>query len=245
MMRYSGKVALVTGGRSGIGQAIAQRLSEEGARVITTQRGADKNFPSISSDLRDPAAPQKVIDEIEATYGQLDLLVNNAGIMSEHTIDEMSFEAWQETLQVNLSAPFLFIKSAFPLLRLAKGAIVNVGSIEGLGANPLHAAYAASKAGLHGLTKAVAVDEGPHDVRCNAIAPGWIDTDLNMAFVKGQPHPESFTKGLGHIHPVKRTGTPDDVAALAAFLGSDDAAFITGEVYRIDGGRMTKLSLPQ
>ena len=224
MMRYSGKVALVTGGRSGIGQAIAQRLSEEGARVITTQRGADKNFPSISSDLRDPAAPQKVIDEIEATYGQLDLLVNNAGIMSEHTIDEMSFEAWQETLQVNLSAPFLFIKSALPLLRLAKGAIVNVGSIEGLGANPLHAAYAASKAGLHGLTKAVAVDEGPHDVRCNAIAPGWIDTDLNMAFVKGQPHPESFTKGLGQIHPVKRTGTPDDVAGLAAFLGSDDAA---------------------
>ena len=245
MMRYSGKVALVTGGRSGIGQAIAQRLSEEGARVITTQRGADKNFPSISSDLRDPAAPQKVIDEIEATYGQLDLLVNNAGIMSEQTIDEMSFEAWQETLQVNLSAPFLFIKSALPLLRLAKGAIVNVGSIEGLGANPLHAAYAASKAGLHGLTKAVAVDEGPHDVRCNAIAPGWIDTDLNLAFVKGQPHPESFTEGLGQIHPVKRTGTPDDVAALAAFLGSDDAAFITGEVYRIDGGRMTKLSLPQ
>ena len=245
MMRYSGKVAVVTGGRSGIGQAIAQRLSEEGARVITTQRGADKNFPSISSDLRDPAAPQKVIDEIKATYGQLDLLVNNAGIMSEQTIDEMSFEAWQETLQVNLSAPFLFIKSALPLLRLAKGAIVNIGSIEGLGANPLHAAYAASKAGLHGLTKAVAVDEGPHDVRCNAIAPGWIDTDLNLAFVKGQPNPEEFTKGLGHIHPVKRTGTPDDVAALAAFLGSDDAAFITGEVYRIDGGRMTKLSLPQ
>ena len=245
MMRYSGKVALVTGGRSGIGQAIAQRLSEEGARVITTQRGADEHFTSISADLRDPLAPQKVIDEIKATYGQLDLLVNNAGIMAEKSLDEMSFEAWQETLQVNLSAPFLFIKYALPLLRLAKGAIVNIGSIEGLGANPLHAAYAASKAGLHGLTKAVAVDEGPHHVRCNAIAPGWIDTDLNLAFVKGQDNPEEFKKGLSHIHPVRRTGTTDDVAALAAFLGSQEAGFITGEIYRIDGGRMTKLSLPQ
>lgn len=244
-MRYHGKIALVTGGRSGIGQAIAQRLSEEGARVITTQRGADEHFTSISSDLRDPLAPQKVIDEIKATYGQLDLLVNNAGIMSEKSLDEMSFEAWQETLQVNLSAPFLFIKYALPLLRLAKGAIVNIGSIEGLGANPLHAAYAASKAGLHGLTKAVAVDEGPHHVRCNAIAPGWIDTDLNLAFVKGQDNPEAFKKGLSHIHPVRRTGTPEDVAALAAFLGSQEAGFITGEIYRIDGGRMTKLSLPQ
>ncbi len=244
-MRYHGKIALVTGGRSGIGQAIAQRLSEEGARVITTQRGADEHFTSISADLRDPLAPQKVIDEIKATYGQLDLLVNNAGIMAEKSLDEMSFEAWQETLQVNLSAPFLFIKYALPLLRLAKGAIVNIGSIEGLGANPLHAAYAASKAGLHGLTKAVAVDEGPHHVRCNAIAPGWIDTDLNLAFVKGQDNPEEFKKGLSHIHPVRRTGTTDDVAALAAFLGSQEAGFITGEIYRIDGGRMTKLSLPQ
>ena len=244
-MRYHGKIALVTGGRSGIGQAIAQRLSEEGARVITTQRGADEHFTSISADLRDPLAPQKVIDEIKANYGQLDLLVNNAGIMAEKSLDEMSFEAWQETLQVNLSAPFLFIKYALPLLRLAKGAIVNIGSIEGLGANPLHAAYAASKAGLHGLTKAVAVDEGPHHVRCNAIAPGWIDTDLNLAFVKGQDNPEEFKKGLSHIHPVRRTGTTDDVAALAAFLGSQEAGFITGEIYRIDGGRMTKLSLPQ
>ncbi|MCE2516873.1 MAG: SDR family oxidoreductase [Alphaproteobacteria bacterium] len=247
MMRFARKTALVTGGASGIGRAIAERLAEEGATVFTAQRNPDPRFPHLRLDLSDPAAPQAIdetIDDVIAQSGQLDVLVNNAGMMREARVEDMPLEDWQTTLNVNLTAPFLLIKSALPHLRKSRGAIVNIGSIEGLGANPDHSAYAASKAGLHGLTRAVAIDHGHEGIRCNAIAPGWIDTALNNAFIDGQPDPAAFRKNIGGIHPVARTGTPEEVAALAAFLAADESGFITGQVYTVDGGRMAKLSLP-
>ncbi|KAB8126120.1 SDR family oxidoreductase [Gracilibacillus oryzae] len=244
MNRFENKVALVTGGRSGIGRAIARRLREEGAEVITAQRGEDDEFESIKADFSDPHTPEKIVAEVISRKGQLDVLINNAGMMQEAGIEEMSIEDWQRNITVNLTAPFLLIRAALPYLRKSKGSIVNTGSTEGLAANPNHAAYCVSKSGLHGLTRSVAVDHGHEGIRCNAVAPGWIDTDLNIDMIENSSDAEAFRRNIGRIHPVGRSGTPEEVAALVAFLAAEEAGFITGQVYTVDGGRMTQLSLP-
>jgi len=244
MMRFESKVALVTGGRSGIGQAIARRLRDEGAHVFTAQRSEDSEFDSIIADFTDLDCPARIVSEVIEKAGKLDVLINNAGMMQEASVELMQVDEWQRILTVNLTAPFLMIKAALPHLREQSGSIVNTGSIEGLGSNPGHAAYCASKAGLHGLTRAVAVDHSSEGIRCNAIAPGWIDTDLNIDFIEEMDDPDVFRREIGKIHPVGRTGAPEEVAALAAFLAAPESAFITGQIYIVDGGRMAQLSLP-
>ena len=243
MIDFQGKIALVTGASSGMGAETARLLSDGGARVFAAQRGPS-DFEDIAVDFADPSAPEKAIDQIAKATGQLDILVNNAGVMREGTVEETSLDDWYLQIQINLTAPFLLIRYAMPLLRAARGAIVNVGSIEGLGNNPRHPAYGASKAGLHGLTRAVAVDHGPDGVRCNAVAPGWIDTPLNEDFIASLAEPAAFRAQIGGIHPLARTGAPQEVAALICWLASDAASFVTGQVWTIDGGRMSKLSLP-
>ncbi|MBM2715922.1 SDR family oxidoreductase [Mesorhizobium caraganae] len=166
-------------------------------------------------------------DEVVQQAGRLDILVNNAGRMVEAKVDETGLDEWRRTMALNLDAPFLLIRRAMPHLRRSRGAIVNIGSIEGLASNPGHAAYCASKAGLHGLTRAVAVDGGPDGVRCNGVAPGWIDTDLNINFVAALP--EEARGRLGAIHPLGRTGRVEEVAAMVAWIASDEAAFVTGQ----------------
>ncbi len=244
MSRFKDKVVLITGGRSGIGRACATAFAGEEANVVTAQRGKDESFDCIKADFTDPDAPEAVIQTVVKRHGRLDVLVNNAGLMREATVQETSLGDWADTLQVNLTAPFLCIRHALVHLIASQGNIVNMGSIEGLGSNPQHPAYCASKAGLHGLTRAVAVDHGPDGVRCNAVAPGWIDTDLNLDFINSLGDPDEFRAKIGSIHPVGRTGAPKEVASLVTWLASPDAGFVTGQVWTVDGGRMSQLSLP-
>jgi len=243
MIDFKNKVALVTGGSSGMGAATANLLAEKGARVFCAQRSKSLH-EDILIDLKDIKAPETIISKVNSTAGKLDILINNAGIMKENTVEEITLEEWNDHLTVNLTAPFLMIKYAMSLLKKNNGSIVNIGSIEGIGNNPRHPAYGASKAGLHGLTRAVAVDHGSQGVRCNAVAPGWINTKLNDDFIKSLGDDKKFKEKLKTIHPIGRFGNPKEVAQLVCWLVSEEASFVTGQVWTIDGGRMTKLSLP-
>ncbi len=249
--RFADKIAVVTGGGRGIGRAIAERLAKEGARVAIAQRsepafelpGTIRHLPV---DLINAVDCNAIIARVCELYGGVDVLVNNAGVMWESTVEAMDAEAWDRAMAINLRAPFLLIKHAIPVMReRGGGAIVNIGSIEGLGSNPNHGAYCASKAGLHALGRSVAVDHGSDGIRCNTVAPGWIDTDLNVDMIHSMPDPTAFREKIGAIHPVGRTGSPEEVAALVSWLASDEAAFVTGQTYIVDGGRTAKLSLPQ
>jgi len=242
--RFTNKVIVVTGGSQGIGLACAERFHAEGATVCVVQRSPVEKFHSYSFDLGTEDGCEQCIAAIVEDHGSIDVLVNNAGMMEESTIENTSLASWNKTIALNLTAPFLLSKFAMSHLKQSQGVIVNVGSIEGLGANPKHAAYCASKAGLHGLTRAIAIDHGEDGIRCNAVAPGWIDTELNEDFINATPDPEHFRHSIGKIHPLNRTGKTAEVAALVAWLGSSDSSFVTGQVYTSDGGRMAKISLP-
>ena len=182
MRELEGKIALVTGASRGIGLSTAKLLTEKGAKVYTAQRSKGEHL-WLEADFNDLKMPKRILSQIRDLEGHLDILVNNAGIMREGNAEETTETDWFEQLQINLTVPFLLIKYALPMLKVRKGSIINVGSIEGLGSNPRHPAYCASKGGLHALTRAVAVDHGPEGVRCNAVAPGWINTELNEKFI--------------------------------------------------------------
>ena len=242
--RFTDKVIVITGASRGIGLACAKRFEMEGAKVCTIQRSKSKLFDSYEFNLKHEQDCLESISAIYKKYGCIDVLVNNAGMMEEALIQDTSIDSWNNTLSLNLTAPFLMSKFAMPHLIRSKGCIVNIGSIEGIGANPKHAAYCASKAGLHGLPRAAAIDHGIDGVRCNAVAPGWIDTKLNEDFINTMPDPSSFKDNIASIHPLNRTGKVEEVAALVSWLASNESSFITGEVYNIDGGRMSKITLP-
>jgi len=239
------KVALVTGGAQGIGRAIVERLTAAGATVVI----GDVQDPGdadrwIELDVAASESVDAAVAAVVANHGALDIVVNNAGIMFEEDIDGHGQDSWQRMLDINLTGPFLVSRAATPFLKASRGAIVNVGSIEGFSRNPGHVAYSASKAGVHGLTGALAVDLGPFGIRVNAVAPGWIDTELNATYVDDQPDPVEVRRQLAELHPVGHIGAPTDVGDVVVWLASSQARFVTGQVITVDGGRLSRPPLP-
>jgi meso-butanediol dehydrogenase/(S,S)-butanediol dehydrogenase/diacetyl reductase len=247
-----GKTVVVTGGGQGIGEGISHALLAAGAELYIVQRSplpatlAQLSAVSwIEADLACADSYQAVANSISRTRDSIDALVNNAGFMFEKSLEQMEIDDWNRMLAVNLTAPAFLSRALLPLLRAAGSAsIINIGSIEGLAANPEHAAYCASKGGVHALSKALAVDLGKDGIRVNAIAPGWIRSALSDAYINAQDDPPAAWTGLYGMHPAGRVGEPRDVGQLAVYLASDASSFVTGQVIVIDGGRTSKLPLP-
>jgi len=247
MGALDGKTALVTGGGQGIGLGISEAFLDAGAELLVAQRSAPPAHLAahwVEADLADPASYGAIAAAVQQRRGSLDILVNNAGFMFETSLGALELEAWNRMVAVNLTAPIFLAQALLPMLRDGGGSIVNIGSIEGLGANPGHIAYCATKGGVHALTRAMAVDLGQHGIRANAIAPGWIRSELSDNYINAQADPDSAWEGLYRMHPAGRVGEPADVGQLAVYLAGEASAFVTGQVIVIDGGRTSKLPLP-
>ena len=239
MKRLDGKSALVTGGRQGIGRAIVERFTAEGARVMTCGRGArpadlPREILWERADVAERRDVDRLSDRVVAEFGELNILVNNAGVQLEKTIVETTDADWDLLMGANAKGVFLVCRELIPVMA-AGGSIVNIGSISATNADPGLALYNASKAFVQGLTRSIAVDHGPA-IRCNAIAPGWIMTGMAEAAFALAQDPEAAQRDALHRHPAGRFGQPADIAALAAWLASDEAAFATGQCYTLDGG---------
>lgn len=233
--RLQGKRALVTGGRQGIGRAIVAAYLAEGAEVTTCGRGADPgDLPEgcgwVRADVADPGQAAALV----AACAPLDVLVNNAGVQVEKTVAESADADWDLVIGANCRGVFNCCRAAIPVMREG-GAIVNIGSISGQHADPSMALYNASKAFVHGLTKSIAVDHGPK-LRCNAICPGWINTGMLEAGFDLAGDPAAARKDAIARHPAGRFGQPEDIAAMAVWLASDEAGFATGQLFTVDGG---------
>lgn len=240
--RLAGKRACVTGGSRGIGLAIAERFQREGAHVVTCGRGdrpsaLARDIGWIKADLAQPAGISGLRDDIMALIGAPDILVNNAGIQVEKTVVDSSYEDWDAVVGVNAKGVFACCRALIPAIAgRGGGAIVNIGSISGFQADPSMALYNASKAFVHGLTRSIAVDHGKDGIRCNAICPGWIMIGMADAAFALAKDPETAKADALNRHPVGRFGAPEDIAAAALWLASDEAAFVTGQTLIVDGG---------
>jgi 3-oxoacyl-[acyl-carrier protein] reductase len=243
-----GKVAIVTGAARGIGRMIAIRFAQEGAEVAFTDLSRDENMESLEkelsalgvkgkgyvSDASDYEQAHQVVDEIVADFGKVDVLVNNAGITRDTLLMRMDEEMWDLVIKVNLKSVFNFTKAVQRyMLKARSGSIINMSSVVGVNGNAGQANYSASKAGILGFTKSVAKELGSRNVRCNAIAPGFIITDMTDKL------PENVKEEWIKTIPLKRGGLPEDVADVALFLASDLSSYMTGQTLQVCGGMST------
>ena len=238
----AGKIALVTGGCGGIGRAVCRRFAAEGARVTAAAlTGGEDDRPEGVSfaplDVTREDEAESLMAEIEAKHVRLDVLVNAAGIEIEKTIEDTSLEDWNRIFAINVAGTFLVSKHALPLLRAAGGgSIVNFGSYDGFLADPGLAAYCATKGAVHALTRAMACDHGPENIRVNAICPGYIDTPMLQSFFGSSGDIESLKEEVRRVHPIRRYGTPEDAANLVNWLAGDEARYASGQLWVLDGG---------
>jgi 3-oxoacyl-[acyl-carrier protein] reductase len=243
MFELSGKIALVTGASRGIGRAIATRLAEQGAFVVAAARGENAGgtvtsitekggrAEAIGIDVTDSASLERLPQQVVERHGRLDILVSNAGVTRDQLLLRMHREDWDVVMATNLTATFTLAQAVLrPMLKQRSGRIITVSSVVGQTGNPGQVNYAASKAGLIGLTKALAREVASRRITVNAIAPGMIDTDMTRAITD-----RAQGDWMSQI-PLGRLGSVDDVAAAACFLASDEAAYITGHVLAVNGG---------
>lgn len=245
MKLLEGKTALVTGAARGIGKAIALKFASEGANVAFTDLAIDENGKATEKEIEalgvkakgyasnaaDFEETHKVVEEIKNDFGSIDILVNNAGITKDGLMLRMSEAQWDAVIAVNLKSAFNFIHACLPvMMRQRGGNIINMASVVGVHGNASQANYAASKAGMIALAKSIAQEMGPKGIRANAIAPGFIETAMTAAL------PENIREEWIKTIPMRRGGTPEDVANIATFLASDMSSYVSGQVIQVDGG---------
>lgn len=233
--RLAGKTAVVTGGRQGIGRGIVERFLAEGAEVLTCGRGPrPEDLPDRvrwqTTDVSDAESAAALAATVETAH----ILVNNSGVQVEKTVTDSTDADWEAVIGVNCRGVFNLCRAFIPSMPNG-GSIINIGSISGQAADPSMALYNASKAFVHGLTRSIAVDHGPR-VRCNAICPGWIETGMLEAGFDLARDPAAARQDALARHAVRRFGKPADIAAMAVWLASDEAAFATGQLFTVDGG---------
>jgi NAD(P)-dependent dehydrogenase (short-subunit alcohol dehydrogenase family) len=236
------RVALVTGTSRGIGAAIAVALADDGATVVGCGRtpAVQPAEPSIEyrqADLADPAAIRGLVESTVARHGRVDVLVNNAAVEIEGTVEETTATQWDEILAINVRAPALLAAAAIPHMREGGGGVIlNIASIDGYWAEPALPAYCASKGALIALTRAMAIDHARDNIRCCCICPSYVRTEMLEQFFEAQGDPEAARQAGRSMHPLGRFADPSEIADLAVFLASEKAAFLTGHAYVADGG---------
>ena len=248
MKLLEGKVAIITGASRGIGSGIAKVFAQQGANVAFTYSSSAESAMALENELNalgikakgyqsnaaDFSDAHKLVDDVISEFGTIDILINNAGITKDNLLMRMSEEDFDKVIEINLKSVFNMTKAVQKImLKNRKGSIVNMSSVVGVKGNAGQANYAASKAGMNGFTKSIALELGSRNIRCNAIAPGFIETEMTAKLN------EDVVKGWREAIPLKRGGTPEDVANVCVFLASDMSAYVTGQVINVDGGMLT------
>ncbi len=241
------KVVLITGASRGIGKAISQKCVNEGAKVAFTYLSSEEKANALAKELSESGgvvkgfksnaadfeAAQQLVQDVVEEFGTIDVLVNNAGITRDNLLMRMTEEMWDEVINTNLKSAFNLTKAVQrPMLKARKGSIINMSSVVGVSGNAGQANYAASKAGMIGFTKSVAQELGSRSIRCNAIAPGFIETEMTEAL------DEKVVQEWRNSIPLKRGGNPEDVANAVVFLGSDMSSYVTGQTLNVCGGML-------
>ncbi len=248
MKLLNGKTAIVTGASRGIGRVIALKFAEEGADVAFTDLLADEHLKSLENELKEMGVKakgyasdassfeksQETVSEILKEFGNVEILVNNAGITRDGLLLRMNEKQWDMVIAINLKSVFNLTKAVLSqMMKQRNGSIINMSSVVGVKGNAGQANYAASKAGILGFTKSVALELGSRNIRCNAIAPGFIETEMTAKL------DEETVKGWRKTIPLRRGGTPEDVANACVFLASEKSSYITGQTLHVDGGMLT------